>query len=90
MFLDNSRYFKVKTVSVTDENGRQVKAVMLRRLPYVAGKPTVVKGNDRLDVIAQRQFKDATRFWHIADANTELDANVLVDEAGETILIPEK
>ena len=90
MFLDNSRYFKVRTVTVTDENGREVTAVTLRRLPYVAGKPTVVKGNDRLDVMAGRQFKDATQFWHIADANTELEANKLVEEAGETILVPEK
>lgn len=90
MFLDNSRYFKLKTVTVTDENGREVTAVTLRRLPYVAGRPAVVKGNDRLDVIAQRQFKDATLFWHVADANTELEANKLVGEAGETILVPEK
>lgn len=90
MFLENSRYFKVKTIVVTDENGREVQAVMLRRLPYVAGKTVVVKGNDRLDVMAERQFKDATQFWHIADANTELEANELVEEAGETILVPEK
>lgn len=90
MFLDTSRYFQVETESVTDENGREVKAVKLRRLPYVPGTPAVVKGNDRLDVIAQRQFRDATRFWHIADANTELEANKLVSEAGETILVPDK
>jgi hypothetical protein len=42
MFLESSRYFKVGTVTVTDENGRQVTAVMLRRLPFVPGKPTVV------------------------------------------------
>lgn len=90
MFLDNSRYFKLRTVTVTDENGREVRAVTLRRLPYVAGRPAVVKGNDRLDVIAQRQFKDATLFWHVADANTELEANELVAEPGETILVPEK
>ncbi len=90
MFLDSSRYFRVKTVSATDENGREVSAVMLRRLPYVAGTPGLIKGNDRLDIIAQRRFKDATRFWHIADANTELEANNLADEAGEIILIPDK
>jgi hypothetical protein len=90
MFLDSSRYAKVGAVTVTDENGRQVKAVMLRRLPYVAGKPTVAKGNDRLDIIALRQFKDASLFWHVADANTELEANKLVDEVGETILVPDR
>jgi hypothetical protein len=89
MFLESSRYFKVGTVTVTDENGRQVTAVMLRRLPFVPGKPAVVKGNDRLDIIAHRQFKDAALFWRIADANTELEANRLVDEVGETILVPD-
>lgn len=79
MFLDSSRYFTVKTVEA-ETGGRKVGAVMLRRLPYVAGTPTVIKGNDRLDVMAQRKYSDPTRFWHIADANTELDANNLVKE----------
>ena len=95
MFLENSRYFNVKTVETQDERGRSFLAVMLRRLPYVAATPTVINGNDRLDVIAQRKYSDPTKFWHIADANTELEANNLVtlqphEEEVITINVPEK
>lgn len=83
MFLESSRYFNVKTVEAETESGRKVQAVMLRRLPYVAGAPAVVKGNDRLDVMAQRRYSDPARFWHIADANTELEANNLVKERAQ-------
>jgi hypothetical protein len=95
VFLENSRYFNVKTAETDTETGRTVRVVTLRRLPYVAATPTVVKGNDRLDVIAQRKHGDATRFWHIADANTELEANNLVrprpeEEEVRIINVPEK
>lgn len=95
MFLENSRYFNVKTVETQNESGRSFLAVMLRRLPYIAATPTMIKGNDRLDVIAQRKYGDPTKFWHVADANTELEANKLViqrpeDEEVITINVPEK
>lgn len=90
MFLDTSRYFQVEAETVADRDGREVRAVKLRRLPYVPGAPRAVKDNDRLDVIAQRQYGDATRFWHVADANTELEAGKLLAEAGATVLVPDK
>ena len=95
MFIDNSRYIDVKTVDVETENGRVVSAIKLRRLPYGAGAPIVIKGSDRLDVMAQRQYSDGTKFWHIADANTELEANKLVtqrvqDKEIRIINVPEK
>lgn len=95
MFLQSSRYFNVKTVTTESEAGREVQAVKLRRLPFVPGTPTVVKGNDRLDVMAQRNYNDATLFWHIADANTELEANELIKQDEQThqervIIVPEK
>jgi hypothetical protein len=62
--------------------------VALRRLPEVEGTPTLIKANDQLDVMAQRRYGDATRFWHIADANTELEANELM-QTGRTIKVPE-
>ncbi len=95
MFIESSRYFTLKTVDVETKNGKRVTAVMLRRLPYVSGTPTPVKGNDRLDVMAQRKYSDPTRFWHIADANTELEAGNLVkerpqDQEVRVINVPEK
>jgi hypothetical protein len=88
VFLDNSRYFNVKTVTAKTENGKEVLAVMLRRLPFVTATPTIVKGNDRLDVIAQRKYSDPTKFWHVADANTELEANDLIKMLPEDVLTP--
>ncbi len=90
MFLDSSRYNKQKVVEGVTKDGRTVKVVTLRRPPAVSGKPTVVMGNDRLDIMAQRQYNNPTMFWHIADANTELQANDLVKETGRIIKVPEQ
>ena len=74
MFDKSSRYATTPTVEALDAEGREVTAVKLRRLPETAGAPLTVAGADRLDVIAARSTATRTRFWHIADANTELDA----------------
>lgn len=78
MFSANSRYAKQPVVEVETKDGKNVSAVSLRRLPFTDGNLTEVKGTDRLDIIAQRKYKDGTRFWRVADANTELEANDLV------------
>ncbi|HBB35912.1 MAG TPA: hypothetical protein DDZ80_00540 [Cyanobacteria bacterium UBA8803] len=88
MFLETSRYFRQKQVNVVTKDGRTVKAVSLRRLPTVNGEPKFVEESDRLDIIAQRQYQNPTQFWHIADANTELAANDLVQEVGRIIQVP--
>lgn len=90
MFLKNSRYAKVRQVRVKHSKKRQVKAVALRRLPQTSGSPHVVKANDRLDFYAQRAYRDPTRFWHVADANTELEAHDLVAAVGRVIEVPEQ
>jgi len=88
MFLDNSRYARTKQVDVRVKDGRTVKAVSLRRLPTVTVDPAIVMGNDRLDIMAQRRYKDPMMFWHIADANTELEANKLVEKPSRVIKAP--
>ena len=88
MFLDSSRYARVPTVSVVRRDGTTVSAVKLRRLPPTTGTPHAVLGNDRLDIMALRKYADGTRFWHIADANTELVANDLVRTPGRVIAEP--
>lgn len=88
MFLKNSRYYATETVETTDRAGRPVRAVKLRRLAAPASQPVVVIQGDQLDVIAERRYRDATRYWHIADANTELEANALVAAPGNGIEVP--
>lgn len=90
MFLKNSRYDGVPTVTARDANGREVQAVSLRRLPATSGEDTQVHDHDQLDVMSQRRYRDGTRFWHIADANSDLEANNLVAVSGRRIRVPVK
>lgn len=88
MFLPNSRYADVQEATVALRGGGTATVVRVRRLPVVAGEPTVVVGNDRLDVMAERRYSDATKFWHVADANSELEAGRLVETADRVIEVP--
>lgn len=90
MFLKNSRYHGIEEVTARDAAGREVKAVKFRRLAETAGAETLVQGSDRLDILADRRYRDATRYWHIADANSELEAGDLVKPVGRIIQVPEK
>jgi hypothetical protein len=86
-FLPNSRYFGLSTVTMRTAASFQAEAVKLRRLPAEAGDPRPLDQHDRLDILAQQLFSDGTRFWHIADANGEMEANALV-VPGRVIRVP--
>lgn len=88
MFLKQSRYINTPTVQTRDTSERPVQALKLRMLPDTAGAVSVVDSGMQLDVMSKRQYKDGARFWHIADANTSLEANELVLVAGELIRVP--
>ena len=89
MFLKTSRYSKVPQVETTDSRGRPVQAIVLRPLPSTTGTERVVDNSLQLDVTAKRSYGDGTKFWHIGDANTELEANALVQTIGAVIKLPE-
>jgi len=89
MFLENSRYYGQATVETITADGRTVRALKLRSLPAEEGSSRTVQEHDRLDTLAQDRYGDATKFWHIADANTELQANDLTAEPGATLNLPE-
>lgn len=90
MFTSNSRYAKTPTVTTTDGEGREVTAVRLRKLPEPGGDDVTVAAADQLDVIAEQCYRDPTRFWHIADANAELDARDLLIPVGRPLRVPER
>jgi hypothetical protein len=89
MFLKISRYSGLETVAATDAAGRPVKAVKFRRLPATPGLETTVQGTDRVDVMAETRWREAGRYWRIADANTELEAHHHTRPVGRTIQVPE-
>ena len=89
MFLKNSRYADLPTVAVPNPHGEGLVAmVKLRRLPSPAGEPRAVKATEQLDAIAESAYADATRYWHIADANTEIEAVELTRRPGRVIQAP--
>jgi hypothetical protein len=88
MFLPNSRYAKVATVTTRLATGEEVVALKLRRLAVATGEPRTVIAGDRLDLIAHANSGDATQFWHIADANSALDSRELTATPGDTLLVP--
>lgn len=90
MFTRNSRYHGSDTVSASDSNSRPVAAVKLRRPGTPSGQSMTITDGDQLDVISKRRYRDPTRYWHIADANTELEADRLVADSGRRIQVPEK
>ncbi len=89
MFTESSRYYRQKVVDAVTKDGRTVKAVTLRRVPALAGESHVVRGNDRLDIMAGSRYDNPTMFWHLADANSKLQADDLVEETGRIIKVPE-
>ncbi len=90
MFLDNSRYARLTPSNIKSRSGREITVIHLRRLPAVSGASHTVLGTDRLDIIAQRTYADPTRFWHVADANAELQAKKLLQPVNRVIKVPEQ
>lgn len=87
-FVPSSRYARTDLVNARTADGRTVAVVKLRTLGEPSASPYSVDAQDRVDTLAQRHYGDATRFWHIADANSELEARALV-QTGRTINLPE-
>jgi len=88
MFLKNSRYAGLPTVDAIDRAGATVAAVKLRPLPVTQGDPVTVQAHDQLDAMSEQRYGDATRYWRIADANTELEAASLLHPTGRPIAAP--
>lgn len=88
MFLPNSRYAKVATVTTRLATGEEVVALKLRKLTPATGEPRTVLAGDRLDIVAQQAYAEATWSWHVADANTALDSRELVAVPGDTFNVP--
>ncbi|NMG11606.1 LysM domain-containing protein [Brasilonema sp. UFV-L1] len=94
MFEQTSRYYKLKTetVTVTDGDGmsREVRYVQRRFIPSAEGMTTVIEHtvtqSDRLDNITARYIGNPTQFWQVCDANNVFRPDEL-EEVGRVIKI---
>jgi nucleoid-associated protein YgaU len=88
MIFKGSRYQSVGAYQATDGNGRSVTALKPRFVPPTpAGYLSSVTADTRLDLLAYRFYGNPEKFWLIADANTEMDPEDLL-QPGRQILIP--
>jgi hypothetical protein len=88
VIFKGSRYEKVGTYQVTDANGQTVSALKIRFIPPTpAGFRHTFTADERLDLLAYQFYRNPEKFWLIADANTEMDPDDLLDP-GRQLLIP--
>jgi nucleoid-associated protein YgaU len=88
MIFQGSRYQNTGSYQVTGTDGRQVAALKIRFIPPTpAGFLHTFNASERLDLLAYKYYRDPTKFWLIADANTEMDPEDLL-EPGRQLLIP--
>lgn len=88
MIIKGSRYESVGTYQAKDADGRTVTALRIRFIPPTpAGYLHTVTAGQRLDTLAFKFYGNPEKSWRIADGNTEMDPNDLL-EPGRKILIP--
>lgn len=89
MFFRNSRYADVEDHHITDQKGRVISYKKIRLIHETKARMVhqVVQG-DRLDLIANRYYKDPELFWRICDANLAMWPEDLASKPGKRILIP--
>ena len=88
MLFKGSRYGKVNTYQVAGPNGQTVTVLGIRFMPPTpAGFFHMFTGDERLDLLAFKFYRNPEKFWLIADANTEMDPEDLL-ESGRRLLIP--
>lgn len=88
MLFKGSRYEKVKTYAVTGPGGQTTVALGIRFIPPTpAGFLHTFTGDERLDLLAFKFYRNPEKFWLIADANTEMDPEDLL-QPGRQLLVP--
>jgi nucleoid-associated protein YgaU len=88
MIFKGSRYEKVPVYQVTGPNGQTISVLGIRFIPATpAGFLHTFKADERLDILAFNFYRNPEKFWLIADANTEMDADDLL-EPGRLLHIP--
>lgn len=91
MISKGSRYEKTGTYVATDANGVTVKALKIRFIPPTpAGYLHTFKSGERLDLLAYNFYRNAEKFWLIADANTAMDPDELLDPGRQLRIPPDR
>ena len=88
MIFKGSRYEKVPVYQITDRSGQIITVLRIRFIPPTpAGFLHTFRADERLDMLAYNFYRNPEKFWLIADANTEMDPDDLL-EPGRLLRIP--
>ena len=88
MIFKGSRYEKVGVYQLTAPDGQTVNALKIRFIPPTpAGYLHTFHADERLDILAYTFYRNPEKFWLIADANSEMDSEDLL-EPGRQLPIP--
>ena len=69
-----SRYDKTPLVKLTDPGGAELELVELREIPRVESVFNATpQPGERVDLLAQRYYREPLLFWKILDASDHLD-----------------
>ena len=72
MFSKSSRYRNLPESSPVNAQNERLRGKELRLIPRTPGRFLhTVRESDRLDLLAFKYYNDPSRWWQIADANTE-------------------
>ena len=93
MIFKGSRYEQLArtTYSVTTPDGRQHAALRIRFTPPAPAtfRHTITAG-DRLDLLAFHFYGDPQKSWLIADANSQVDPEDLLEPGFEVLIPPQR
>ena len=90
MIFKGSRYEKLarSAYTVVDAGGVQHRVIPMRLIPPTAATVShVIRLGERLDLLAYQYYRNAEKFWLIADANQAMDPDELL-APGLAVLIP--
>jgi nucleoid-associated protein YgaU len=89
MFFDGSRYLRVADYTIVDAGGTARTLKRTRELAAVeAAQVYQVREGDRLDLLANKFYRNPRKWWLIADANPHLLSPDELLQPGEVIMIP--
>ena len=91
MIFKGSRYERVGVYQVTGPGGQPVLALRTRFIPPTpSGYLHTFSADERLDLLAYRFYRNPEKFWLIADANTAMDPDDLLDPGRQLSIPPDR
>ncbi len=89
MFFKGSRYEKVKDYKFRRIDGSEIVIKNKRKITEPSSRLIHnVQEGERTDLLAYRYYNDPLKFWKLADANSEMNPERLLEKPGGKIIIP--